>query len=181
MRVLLIGLAALSLAACDSGKVPSPAERQSSEADQQAGVDPSFVSLGREGLSAGSESFFYAAGENEVKAALAASLGEATEIGSMPECGAGPMEFASYPGGLTVNFQNGSLAGWNLDEASQNIKVAVGTNVGMTRAEIEADPNFSLIADSTLGEEFIISGELAGFIEDDQVSMLYSGVQCFFR
>jgi hypothetical protein len=181
----------LALAACDSGEVPSPADRQNAEVQgAPAGeVDPGLVTVRGDGLTAGAQSFFFAAGENEVKTALTASLGQPLISGELAECGAGPMNFTNYPGGLAVNFQDGNLVGWTLhgpSESSQeaqsaNIEVSSDAAIGTPRAEIEAVPRFSVIEDSTLGEEFFISGQVAGFIEDDAVSMLYSGVQCFFR
>ncbi len=181
MRLLLIGAAALALSACDSGKVPSPADRQSGAADVVADVDLQQVTLRGDGLTSGAESFFFAAGETEVKTALTASLGEASDTGENSECGAGPMAYANYPGGLTVNFQNGSLVGWVLQGEEDTISVSADVEIGTPRAEAEALERYIAIEDSTLGEEFVISGDLAGFIEDDAVSMLYSGVQCFFR
>lgn len=183
MRYLLIGAAALAIAACDDGKVPSPADRQSgaAEAAAAAEIDLQSVTLRGDGLTSGANSFFFAAGETEVNAALSASLGDASDSGEMAECGAGPMTFANYPGGLTVNFQEGSLVGWVLDGGSDSISVSGDAEIGTPRAQIEALPRFSAIEDSTLGEEFVISGQVAGFMEEDAVSMLYSGVQCFFR
>ena len=42
-------------------------------------------------------------------------------------------------------------------------------------------PGFAMIEGSTLGEEFMVGDELAGFFEDGAVVMLYAGTQCFFR
>ena len=179
MRTLLAGLAAFSLASCGGNDVPSPAERMEGEA--AVPVDEGQVSLRPDGLTAGAESFFFAAGENEVKAALAASLGDALTSGEMPECGAGPISYASYPGGLAVNFQDGSLVGWLLEERSDDITLSSGLQIADPKFTVEQTPGYFLIDDSTLGEEFVISGEIAGFFEDGNVSMLYAGVQCFFR
>ncbi len=181
MRLVLIGVAAISLAACDSGTVPSPADRQSGQLTNMTEIDPNLVSLNRDGLTAGSESFFFAAGQSEVNAAVARALGKASESGEIKECGAGPMEYSSYAGGLTVNFQDGSLVGWFLDEEAESITVPGGYGIGTPRAEIEAIDGFTMIEDSTLGEEFIISGQVAGFLKEDALSMLYAGTQCFFR
>ena len=185
MRLFLLGVAALSLAACDSGKVPSPAERlQGDDAQAGAGIDENLVVLRGDGLIAGAEAFYFAAGRTEVEAALASALGEATERNDLPECGAGPMASTDYPGGLTVNFQNGNLVGWILGDAENTeatINVSSDAGIGTARTELEAISGYNAIEDSTLGEEFIISGEVAGFVEEDAVSMLYSGVQCFFR
>ena len=53
MRAIVTGLMVLALAACDSGEVPSPAERMNNpNAAVDADIDPSRVTLRTEGLSA---------------------------------------------------------------------------------------------------------------------------------
>lgn len=189
MRLVLLGVAALALAACDSGSIPSPADRMEGYLDEAAAIDPGSVALSGEGLTAGSESFFFAAGQTEVEAALSRALGKASDMVENAECEAGPMSSASFPGGLTVNFQNGNWVGWNLRDGAKNISVSGPIELGLDRAELQAIPGYSPIEDSTLGEEFFISGDVAGFVEDAQeeggevgrVAMIYAGVQCFFR
>ncbi len=183
MRAWLIGMAALSLGtltACDSD-VPSPADRMNGEEVVITEVDPNLVSLRKDGLTAGSESFFFAAGQTEVNTALTKTLGNASQQATNEECGAGPMQTASYPGGLTVNFQNGNLVGWFIEEGSDAIRISGDVSLGMAREDVEAVQGYSPITDSTLGEEFIISGNVAGFMGEEGVSTLYAGVQCFFR
>lgn len=179
MRATALAITALLLAGCDSNDVPSPAERL--EGEVVAPVDEGKVSLRADGLSAGAESFFFAAGETEVQSALAASLGEDGEVIAIDECGAGPMTFANYSGNLSVNFQDGNLVGWSLSEAHESVAYDGGVAIGMARETVEAIPGFAVIEDSTLGDEFIVGGEIAGFFEEGKVSMLYAGTQCFFR
>ncbi|AWW75014.1 aspartate-semialdehyde dehydrogenase [Erythrobacter sp. KY5] len=182
MRALVIAASSLALAACGDSGVPSPAERL----EQRDGgavaeiIDPGQVTLKSEGLVAGPDAFFFAAGQSEVEAAIARAIGEPGEVMDMPECGAGPMESSTYPGGLTVNYQDGIFVGWLISEPAEKIGVE-GLPVGTARAQIEAMPGFAMMEGSTLGEEFMLGDRLAGFIEDDAVSMLYSGTQCFFR
>ena len=85
MRLALLTLAgALALAGCDSGAVPSPAQRQAGEA-VPAPIAANAVDLRSEGLAAGSEAFFFAAGQKEVETALAKVLGpEMTRHGYSP-------------------------------------------------------------------------------------------------
>lgn len=182
MRMALIGLVALALAACDSGTVPSPNERLGTDPSQiTAEIDPSLVTVRTDGLTAGAESFYFAAGQNEVEAALARALGKPDASGEMPECGAGPMEYSSFAGGLSVNFQDGNLVGWTLDGDTENIQVIGQVAIGSARDEIVASPGYSAIDGSTLGDEFVIGGALGGFFDADKVVMLYAGTQCFFR
>jgi hypothetical protein len=178
---------ALVLAGCDSGEVPSPAERQQGEASA-APVAADAVELRGEGLTAGAEAFYFAAGQTEVEAALAKALGPALRSGDNPECGAGPVTFTDYAGGLTAHFQAGRLVGWNWHAAQDGDTPATGTialpgnvQLGAARAVVEAAPGFSRVEGSTLGEEFALGGKIGGFIGGDKVEMLYAGTQCFFR
>lgn len=188
MRRALLALAgALALAGCDSGEVPSPAERQ--QGSVPAGeVAANAVELRPEGLVAGPEAFYFAAGQKEVEAALAKALGAALRSGSNPECGAGPVSFTDFPGGLTVHFQEGRLVGWNWHlaqdgdtPASGTVKLAGEVQVGAPRGVAQAAPGFAPVEGSTLGEEFALGEAIGGFITADKVEMLYAGTQCFFR
>jgi len=181
MRTIALGMAALLLVGCGSNDVPSPAERKAG-AEAPPDVDPDLVAVHGQGLVAGAEAFYFAAGRNEVESALASSLGKATDTTDMAECGAGPMTSTSFEGGLTVNFQDGNLVGWNLMGAPDNIVVDADVQVEMGEDQARAAQGFAMIAESTLGDEFVLTGEeIGGFFEEGQVSMLYAGTQCFFR
>ena len=188
MRLAVLALAgALTLTGCDSGEVPSPAERQAGEAPPQA-VAANTVELRGEGLSAGPEAFYFAAGKNEVETALAKALGQPLRSGDNPECGAGPMSFTDFAGGLTAHFQEGRLVGWNWHApqdgdtpASGTVTLAGDVQLGSARSIPAAAPGFAKVEGSTLGEEFALGEAIGGFIKADQVEMLYAGTQCFFR
>jgi hypothetical protein len=188
MRLALIALsAAFALTACDNGAVPSPAERQQGEAAQQT-VAANVVELRGDGLAAGAEAFFFSAGQAEVEAALAKALGAALRTGENAECGAGPVTFTDFPGGLTAHFQEQRLVGWNWHLAqdgdlpgSGTVKLKGDLQLGSPRGSAQAAPGFAVIEGSTLGEEFALGENIGGFIEADKVNMLYGGTQCFFR
>ena len=188
MRMPLLMLAgALALTGCDSGDVPSPAERQQGEG-AKAPVAADMVELRAEGLTAGTEAFYFAAGQQEVEAALAATLGPVLRTGQNPECGAGPVTFTDFGGGLTAHFQEGRLVGWNWhlpqdgDAAARGtIKLPGDVQLGSPRAALEAAPGFARVEGSTLGEEFALGDRIGGFVTGDKVEMLYAGTQCFFR
>jgi hypothetical protein len=188
MRIVFAALAgALVLAGCDSGEVPSPAERQQGET-VQAPVAANAVELRGEGLTAGAEAFYFAAGKAEVEAALGASLGAPLRSGENTECGAGPITFTDFPSGLTAHFQEGRLVGWNWHAPQDGDAPTAGTvtlpgtvQLGSGRAVVEAAPGFAKVEGSTLGEEFAMGGKIGGFIGGDKVEMLYAGTQCFFR
>ena len=179
MRTIALALAVITLGACDSGDVPPPGQEPLRASTPQVAADE--VVLRGEGLVAGAEAFYFAAGENEVRTALAGVLGKAESDASNDECGAGPMTFVGYPGRLTVNFQDGRLVGWTLFEGGDRISVESDIQVGTpSDTAVEVD-GFTRVDDSTLGEEFSIGPNIGGFIEADKVSMLYAGTQCFFR
>jgi len=184
---LLALASALALAGCDSGEVPSPAERQQGEAAEQP-VAADVVELRGEGLAAGTEAFFFAAGQKEVEAALGRALGAPLRQGSNNECGAGPITFTDFAGGLTAHFQQGRLVGWNWHLAQDGdrpatgvVKLAGDVQIGSPRSLAEAAPGYAPVAGSTLGEEFALGQRIGGFIGGDAVEMLYAGTQCFFR
>lgn len=185
--VLLTLTAALALTGCDSGDVPSPAERQQGEAVQQA-VPANVVELRSEGMAAGTEAFFFAAGQAEVEAALAKAVGPALRSGSNAECGAGPITFTDFPGGLTAHFQEQRLVGWNWHLAQDGdlpgngtVKLTGDVQLGSPRSAVQAASGYVPVDGSTLGEEFALGDRIGGFIEADKVAMLYAGTQCFFR
>ena len=184
MRSLSVGLLALALVACDSGQVPSPADRLAGDVPVDV-VDEGLVALHGEGLVAGAESFFFAAGQNEVEAALTNVIGEPLGRNLNDECGAGPMAMTSYPGELTVNFQGGSLVGWNIGTApegeGEKIQIDSDVAIGMSSEELANAAGYTPIEGSTLGEEFALSNTMGGFVDNGAVTMLYSGTQCFFR
>ncbi|ASJ91534.1 aspartate-semialdehyde dehydrogenase [Porphyrobacter sp. CACIAM 03H1] len=184
---LLVLAGALALAGCDSGEVPSPAERQQGDAPA-APVSATRVELRSEGLAAGGEAFYFAAGKAEVEAALTRVLGPVLRTGENAECGAGPVVFTDFAGGLTVHFQDDRFVGWNWRAPQDGDAPATGTvtlpgkvQLGTARAVVEAAPGFARVEGSTLGEEFALGGEIGGFIAGDKVDMLYAGTQCFFR
>lgn len=184
---LLVLAGTLALAGCDSGGVPNPADTKT-DAPAEAPLAANAVELRGDGLSAGSESFYFAAGQAEVEAALAAALGPKLRSGENPECGAGPITFTDFAGGVTAHFQQGRLVGWNWHAtqdgdaaATGSIKLPGQVQVGSIRAVLEAAPGFTKVEDSTLGEEFALGDKLGGFVAGDKVEMLYAGTQCFFR
>ncbi|NNC60325.1 MAG: aspartate-semialdehyde dehydrogenase [Erythrobacter sp.] len=170
---------ALALAACGSD-IPSPAEQLQAEGQAEP-VREDAVVLKGDGLAAGAEAFLFAAGRSEVEYALERVLGEPSGRLSNDECGAGPMNFTNFDGGLTVNFQDGRLVGWYFDEPNAAISTATGLTVGTARDEVMATRGFSALEESTLGEEFAVGDQLGGFLDDDAVSGLYAGTNCFFR
>jgi len=179
LRASPIAIAAILLAACDSGTVPPPG--QQSQVDDGPPVASNEVVLRGDGLTAGVESFYFSAGENEVRGALETTLGAEQSVAQNKECGAGPMSFVGYPGGLTANFQESRLVGWNIADRSEAIGVVGDLVIGTPRQDAVTTDGFVALEPTTLGEEFALGSEIGGFIDNDMVVMLYAGSQCFFR
>jgi hypothetical protein len=185
MRFVLVAVTgALALAGCQGDIAPDAAATGAAEAPLAANA----VALREDGLAAGAESFYFAAGQSEVEAALAKALGPELRGGENSECGAGKITFTDYAGGLTAHFQEGKLVGWNWHLPQDGDKAASGTiglagsvQLGAPRAAAEAAPGFAKVEGSTLGEEFMLGEALGGFLAADKVEMLYAGTQCFFR
>ena len=138
------------------------------------------VELRADGLVAGPEAFYYAAGQREVTMALEQALGEAGQEATNEECGVGPMTFVSFKQGLTVNFQKGSLVGWSQSDTDEKVSVVGELEVGLDRLSTAQVDGFTTISNGSMGEEFSV-GRIGGFIEGDAVAILYAGKQCFFR
>jgi hypothetical protein len=188
-KAFVLALGTLALAACDGGETPNPAESpQAAATPTAAPLAANAVELRGDGLVAGPEAFYFAAGQKEVEGALARALGAPLRSGENAECGAGPVTFTDFAGGLTAHFQDGKLVGWNWHgpqdgdtPASGTVKLAGPVQLGTARAAVELAPGFGAVENSTLGEEFVLGDEIGGFIEADVVEMLHAGTQCFFR
>jgi hypothetical protein len=101
------------------------------------------------------------------------------------ECGAGPVEFAAWPDGLSILIQNGRFVGWALGErATRDAPTTMsGVGVGSTRAELERPYQVS-VEQTSLGTEFSTAGFfglLSSAGPDARVSSLWAGVSCNFR
>ncbi|MEL7219011.1 MAG: hypothetical protein AAGK01_11350, partial [Pseudomonadota bacterium] len=65
--------------------------------------------------------------------------------------------------------------------ASGEIALVGDLQLGASQAQAEAADGFDLIEESTLDGEFSLGDKIGGFLEEEEVSMLYAGTQCFFR
>lgn len=105
-------------------------------------------------------------------------------IGTLGECGAGPLDQASWPDGLSLYFQDGGFVGWALDgRAKGALTTAAGIGPGSTRRALEAAYTVTVEL-STLGNEFS-AGELFGILDgpgaDARITAMWAGVSCNFR
>jgi hypothetical protein len=110
-------------------------------------------------------------------AAFSRVLGEnPVEISQNPECGAGPMSFARFEDGLTLNFLNGNFVGWTTTDPA--IPVVDGFRPGQPRTQM-AEASFQV---TTLGTEFSRT-DIYGVMDDttDTIDTIWAGTTCFFR
>ncbi len=121
------------------------------------------------------------------RAAVLAALADrsAPETGRQAECGAGPLDFAEWPDGLRLYFQDRAFRGWALGGRGRKPELSTmsGLAIGSLRAALEAAYD-ARIFESTLGTEFTagaLSGLLDGPGKGAQVTHLWAGVSCNFR
>jgi hypothetical protein len=190
---IILGLAAC-LAACSPdapseppveappGVAPEPASAAAAAAPllNLAGEGVSFVDPN----SGSARHVEFGADRAMVQQAVASVRGPPTDEGVNAECGAGPLAFATFGGGLTLWFQDASFAGWALGaNGGQDLRTAAGLGIGTTRAELDSAYD-ATVEESTLGQEFQAGGMfgiLSSAAPDGRVEALWAGVSCVFR
>ena len=115
--------------------------------------------------------------------------GSPASTNRLDECGAGPLDQASWSDGLTLYFRDSKFAGWALGEEREAgdgkgaITTAAGIGIGSTRAELDAAYKAEVF-DSSLGTEFA-AGELFGILEGTgpaaKITHLWAGTSCNMR
>lgn len=128
--------------------------------------------------------FAFGNAKETVLAGLERSLGAASQ-GTNEECGAGPVEFANWPDGLSVAFQDGKFVGWGAaPDGPGGWKTASGIGPGSTRAEVQQAHPDAEMRETTLGTEFS-AAEVHGLLEDNapdsKITFLWAGVSCMAR
>ena len=189
MRIAMATVAALglALAACQPSDDPSAKESGAAQTDTGEAPEADAVTLRGDGLAAGAESFYFGAGRSEVEAGVTSALGEPTERGDNAECGAGPVQFTIYPGDLHLNFQDGKLVGWLVQDgnSSPTIRTAQGVGIGTPAQDAAARIDAKPVEGSTLDGEFAAAGDIGGFFRQaggaKRVTGLYAGTNCFAR
>lgn len=196
-----IGIAALALlGGCDRAAPEPPARHDGAfrEGNREIVVPAAALETGNAAATTGAPPLVGLAGDGLVlktrraafgmprataTALIAGSLGEPIEVGDQ-QCGAGALGIASFPGGLTLYFQGGKFAGWDLDgrERSQ-LATPDGIGIGSTRGELETRGPVT-VADSSIGIEFQLGG-LSGLLDSrtasGRVTNLWAGVTCIAR
>ncbi|MGA9581976.1 MAG: hypothetical protein WBR13_08420 [Allosphingosinicella sp.] len=102
------------------------------------------------------------------------------------ECGAGPMEFASFDQ-MVLMLQQGKLVGWELRQFSEQpwIGTPGGVTIGTPRSELQAALGAApAVERSSLGVEFSAGGfhgVLSADGPDATVTALWAGTNCVMR
>ena len=124
----------------------------------------------------------FGTGWAQVRAALAFRGPPGT--GTNSECGAGPLDYASWPDGLTLYAQGGTFVGWAADgRGTGAIVTAAGIGPGSSRAQL-TNAYAASFSQTTLGTEFA-AGEVFGIMDGRgaaaKITNMWAGVSCNFR
>ncbi|WP_066797031.1 hypothetical protein [Sphingomonas soli] len=116
---------------------------------------------------------------------ISAALGSPIEQDSNQDCGGGKLDYAAFRQGLSLYFQDGKFAGWNLDgRENGKFTTANGIGIGMTRAALEDSGSEVTVEESTIGLEFM-TGDMSGLLSapgpGGKVTNLWAGVNCIAR
>ncbi|HVF37528.1 MAG TPA: hypothetical protein VNA29_06255 [Sphingomicrobium sp.] len=191
----LTGLGAIALAACAPERDPAANDVATAQKapDQAApavppAAQPPALAVDGEGLrlidaaSGSARPIAFGTPQGAVMGMLA--FRGPAETGRNEECGAGPIDSARWPDGLSLNFQEGRFAGWWISEDTKGtITTPSGIGTGSTRADLENAHSVE-VAESTLGTEFHgsgIGGLLEGAGRDSKITALWAGATCVFR
>ncbi len=189
----IFAVAALVLAGCGAVDRNAPSEKPGQGEPVKMAGEPGAVQMGGEGLTVTGPlgtTLPFGTARATVEAELTKFVGAPLRRGSNAECGAGPVDTTVFPGGLTLNFQKDTFAGWEYEgdrenDISTEITTDKGIDIGATEAELIAAYGDNKQPDSTLGVEFFSESGVGGFLGDDvadrTVISLYAGVTCFFR
>lgn len=120
-----------------------------------------------------------------VIATVSAALAPASSRGTSAECGAGPMEFATFGDGLSINIQHDRFVGWSARARTTagTLTTMSGIGVGSTRAALDS-VYAAAVSATTLGEEFSAGG-LAGVLDGPtaaaRITDMWAGTTCLAR
>lgn len=191
LAAAMLGLGGCSAPATSAADATAEPSAQASAAEEgletQAAGEEAKVAMDGEGVTVTGadgkvQHLAFGMGHDELMRAIAfrGPAGETTN----QECGAGPVDFASWPDGLNLLFQQGEFAGWSLDERADTIVTASGgVGIGSPRSALAALGTVE-VEESTLGTEFTaggIGGLLDGPGKGAKVTALWAGLTCMFR
>lgn len=119
----------------------------------------------------------------QVMASLEAVRGFAAK-GTNQDCGAGPLQYATWRDGLSLVFQDKRFVGWSLNKSAADvIATAAGIGPGTTRAELESAYAVT-VSKTSLGYEFSagdVHGVIDGASAGARITDMWAGVSCVAR
>lgn len=122
--------------------------------------------------------------QGEVLAILERLRGPATK-GVNGDCGAGPVDYATWPDGLSIVFQRNRFVGWGIDRrAADSVSTASGIAPGSNRKQLEAAYASVSVRQTSLGTEFDVggfSGLIDGIKASSKVTNMWAGTSCVAR
>lgn len=122
--------------------------------------------------------------QSEVLTALERVRGPAGK-GTNEDCGAGPVQYANWPDGLSLVFQRNRFVGWGLDgRAAGAISTAGSISPGSTREALDGTYGNVEVRKTTLGDEFSAGGFfglLDGPNATSKITDMWAGVNCVAR
>lgn len=179
-------------ASVDSATIDSVAAIRSASPDRTARPDTgSLLALDGEGLrlvvaATGSTRLLaFGADSATVISALSVALGPATSRGTSADCGAGPLDFATFADGLSITMLHARFVGWSAraSATARTLTTMSGIGVGSTRAALDS-AYAATVSTTTLGEEFSaggLAGVLDGTAASARITTLWSGTTCQAR
>lgn len=193
MSKMLSGLSVLALlAACAPAPkgtaAPGPTLRPAPTA--KSAVAAPKISLDADGLrwvlpNGSTRALPFGTAQADLLASLERVRGPAGQ-GTNESCGAGPVQYANWPDGLSLVFQDARFAGWGVDGRSAGgITTMDGVGPGMTRAALDEARGATLkVGQSSLGTEFS-AGDIHGVLDGPgsaaTITDMWSGVSCVAR
>lgn len=205
--ILLMALAFVALLSTACMRAPAPVDAAVSSSPGRAPTEPPVtepaaspaetptvrLALSGEGLtfvtsSGSTRHLLFGEPADQAVEAVSRALGTQPEHGHNDECGAGPLDMATWPNGLTLTAQADQLVGWGVHPGagtapSDGLGTMAGIGPGSTRSDLES-AYAAEIGETTLGTEFTaggLSGLLDGSGPNASITTLWAGVTCTFR
>ena len=111
------------------------------------------------------------------------ALGSPEDSGLNEECGAGPLGYVNFQGGLTLLFAAGEFAGWSVSDDS-GFATSEGLRVGASWGDLTQMFDEVEGEETSIGYEFTAGGYNGVLTEggpDGQVATFWAGTSCIFR
>lgn len=122
--------------------------------------------------------------QSDVLNALERLRGAAAK-GTNLDCGAGRVDYATWPDGLSLVFQRARFVGWGLDSrAAGALTTASGVGPGSTREQLDEVYAGVSVEQTSLGTEFAaggFSGVIDGVNASSKITDMWAGTNCVAR